>query len=326
MTSLLGMLPFKPQVSHPPTFDIQFEDEDLSLDSSLNNQTNQEQLNHIITKMEKYGIYEKLTKLGFNSLITNLNREPYVSRITISDQQTRYTHEEDHYLIDIYYRTKSNKLTDFGAVSQLRKQRSAPLRSERMGWMQTFFSACTGHVKHARNAQNVHDQVGVLVTEYCRCQDVTKPLHGRGDTSRGLPGQFHPGLGVLKPIAQFLIDLTSQSEDFVVNYPEYWHNAFMYSSQKCFFLDPFYEAYCREITKALQKDIQGKNFENAAWKVVDGNVKSIKFGDGKVIWDKRCGEQIIPCSERAKKAWEQLQPQYEQLVQKCQERLNFFAQ
>ena len=54
-----------------------------------------------------------------------------------------------------------------------------------------------------------------------------------------LPGQKYPGLGIMRPCMQAILDLARQTgKEAVINIPEYYHNAVLYSAGFHFF-SPF---------------------------------------------------------------------------------------
>jgi hypothetical protein len=57
-----------------------------------------------------------------------------------------------------------------------------------------------------------------------------------------LPGQTHPGLHVAKQLMQMVFELArKQGRDALLNFPEHFHNAWLYSRRGLFFLNPAFE-------------------------------------------------------------------------------------
>lgn len=84
-----------------------------------------------------------------------------------------------------------------------------------------------------------------------------------------LPGQKHPGLGIGANVVSFLIELAQRLRaDGIVEHPEYYHAAVMYS-RTFRFSHPETEG----ILMALQRDLVNLSFSHAAWAVHQGLVR-----------------------------------------------------
>lgn len=111
-----------------------------------------------------------------------------------------------------------------------------------------------------------------------------------------LPGQTHPGLGQARRILQWLIELAEQLElEGVSNYPEYYHNAFLY--QRDF---RFYNPAREGMLEALSRDLAGLSLAERTWAIERGGVR---HAQGEVfVWESDL--QILPLSQRVRDYFE----------------------
>jgi len=85
-----------------------------------------------------------------------------------------------------------------------------------------------------------------------------------------LPGQFHPGLGSVDDMQTLLQQLCEKrNRDGVLNIPEHWHNAYVYSRMRWsyHFLNPAFEGFFLSTRTALEKDIKERGLAMVAWAV-----------------------------------------------------------
>jgi len=91
-----------------------------------------------------------------------------------------------------------------------------------------------------------------------------------------LPGQLHPGLGTVNDMQMLLKELcVRKSRDGVMNIPEHWYNAYLYSRLRWpyHFLNPVFEGFFQSTCLALQKDIDEKGLPTVAWAVNLGKLR-----------------------------------------------------
>ncbi len=131
------------------------------------------------------------------------------------------------------------------------------------------------------------EKMNMLIIEWLCLQN---PLKKFTHDKPQLPGQDHPGLGVgmatVDLIRKVAINL---GMDGILNYPQYYHNAVMYSEIFRFY-NP--EAYGRMLTiKELLKDF---SFTESAWIVHSGCIID-RGRRERFIW--KSEEMILPLSE-----------------------------
>lgn len=118
----------------------------------------------------------------------------------------------------------------------------------------------------------------------------------RKDFSPGrprLPGQKYPGLGVARKVLDLLVDLArSLHKDGILNFPEYYHNAAIYSE---IFL--FYNPTMQGMLHAMMRDLGVHPLEKVSQAVHDGMLRDARSGE-KFEWSPE--EQILPISARTR--------------------------
>lgn len=110
-----------------------------------------------------------------------------------------------------------------------------------------------------------------------------------------LPGQKHPGLRMGRNVVAFLLEMArALGADGVVEHPEYYHTGIMYS-RTFRFLHPEAEG----IQSALQRDLTGLSFAEAAWAVHQGFVR-----EGRRTFKWVPEEQVHPLSDELRRYFE----------------------
>lgn len=111
-----------------------------------------------------------------------------------------------------------------------------------------------------------------------------------------LPGQTHPGLGQAKRILELLIHLAKHLElEGISNYPEYFHNAFLY--QHFFY---FYDPEREGMLEALSRDLAELSLAEQTWAIERGRVR---YATGEAfVWESDL--LILPLSQRVRDYFE----------------------
>jgi hypothetical protein len=108
-----------------------------------------------------------------------------------------------------------------------------------------------------------------------------------------LPGQKYPGLGIMRSCMQAILDLARQTgKEAVINIPEYYHNAVLYSAGFHFF-SPFVEGRFR----ALQEFLGNLNLAEASHAVSSGKIWNETKGEV-FVWKPH--EQVLGITDRVK--------------------------
>lgn len=111
-----------------------------------------------------------------------------------------------------------------------------------------------------------------------------------------LPKQHHPGLGQARRILQWLIELAQEMElEGVSNYPEHFHNAFLYQRDFHFY-DPVKEG----MLAALARDLGERSLAEISWAIERGEVRYAK-GEA-FVWESDL--QVLALSPRVRKYFE----------------------
>ena len=112
-----------------------------------------------------------------------------------------------------------------------------------------------------------------------------------------LPDQQYPGLGIARQVGDMLVKVaTYLHKDGILNFPQYYHNAVIYSE-----LFKFYNPYMQGILKALEQSLSKYTFADAAYAVSLGCVKNLKDGEA-FKW--KAEELILPLSRDLKRYFE----------------------
>jgi hypothetical protein len=108
-----------------------------------------------------------------------------------------------------------------------------------------------------------------------------------------LPGQKYPGLGIMRSCMTAILDLARQTgKEAVINIPEYYHNAILYSAAFHFF-SPFVEGrFC-----ALQEFLANLNLAQASHAVSSGKIWNDTKGEV-FVWKPH--EQVLGITDRIK--------------------------
>ncbi len=112
----------------------------------------------------------------------------------------------------------------------------------------------------------------------------------------GLPGQIHPGLGQARRVLQWLIELAQQLKlEGISNYPEYFHNAYLYQHQF-----HFYNPAREGMLNTLSRDLSNLSLAEVSWAIERGCVRQAS-GEA-LVWESDL--QILPLSQRVRDYFE----------------------
>lgn len=135
------------------------------------------------------------------------------------------------------------------------------------------------------------------------------------DKKPQMPGQDHPGLGILKYGFRMIYLMASEIvKDGFMDIPDHMHNAIMYSSGFKFF-DPVHEG----ILRAVMRDLKKYSLSEISWGVITSAV--IEKHTGKPQLYDPC-EQIYPVSRRLKKHF--ASPEYIKICKKYYNRKKYY--
>ncbi len=112
-----------------------------------------------------------------------------------------------------------------------------------------------------------------------------------------LPDQQYPGLGIARQVSNMLIETAKYlHKDGIVNFPQYYHNAVIYSE-----IFRFYNPYMQGILQSLKKSLSKYTLAHAAFAVSLGCVRNLKDGD---YFKWKAEELILPLSTELKQYFE----------------------
>ncbi len=126
----------------------------------------------------------------------------------------------------------------------------------------------------------------MLVIEWLVLQN---PLSQFGPGRPQLPDQQYPGLGIARLVSDMLVKVaTHLKKDGILNFPQYYHNAVIYSE-----IFKFYDPYMHGTLMALKASLSKYSLAQASFAVSLGCVKNLRDGDY-FTW--RTEELILPLS------------------------------
>lgn len=106
-----------------------------------------------------------------------------------------------------------------------------------------------------------------------------------------LPGQQHPGLGLARRVLQLIVRFAKhRTYAAVLNFPEYYHNAYLYRSHFSFY-NPEREAH----VSLLHRDLHHLSLSQLSWAIEWGCVREIATPEPRYKW--RAGIQILPLAD-----------------------------
>jgi hypothetical protein len=129
-----------------------------------------------------------------------------------------------------------------------------------------------------------------------------------------LPDQQYPGLGIARQVADMLIKVaTYLHKDGILNFPQYYHNAVIYSE-----LFKFYNPYMHGMLKALERSLSKYTLADAASAVSLGCVKNLKDGEH-FKW--KAEELILPLSGELRRYFES--KEYQNILNNTEKEYSF---
>eukprot|EP01105_Mastigella_eilhardi_P025312 TRINITY_DN6848_c0_g1_i1.p1 TRINITY_DN6848_c0_g1~~TRINITY_DN6848_c0_g1_i1.p1 ORF type:complete len:739 (+),score=164.63 TRINITY_DN6848_c0_g1_i1:103-2217(+) len=152
----------------------------------------------------------------------------------------------------------------------------------------------TGFWGFEGSSSSARTPLRMLAVEWVRAQDpardfpktpkgtsaVNSSAGARDKHSNRLPGQLKPSIGVARELDSIMLHLARTKKcDGIMNIPEYWHNALLYSSfpaNPYFFLNPAFEGYVRAIGRDLAEDIKTRGLPAVAWAVASGKLLAVQ--------------------------------------------------
>jgi hypothetical protein len=182
----------------------------------------------ILAILEEHGILRQLREKGFDHIkIAFDTSDHYIHRLALYFEKIT----EEHLLGEIWLRRSTLQIQNFRAMFFLKN----------MHELSRFMS------------RKLNFPMKVLIIEWLRLQNPRQQF----DAGRSpMPGQKHPGLGLLHDVTQILIKMsTERGQDGLLNIPEYFHNAWLYS-QLFFFIDPVLQGKMMAMRRDLNDDVK----------------------------------------------------------------------
>jgi hypothetical protein len=154
--------------------------------------------------------------------------------------------------------------------------------------------------------------LSMLLIEWVALQD---PRARFSPDKPRLPGQQHPGIGGLKNMQEFLYDLgKSSGKDAIVDVPEYFHSAAIYSRLYTEIYDRMYAFFSpveAGIMQAMLRDLTGRPLADISFAVAFDCLCDARTL-ARVKW--RTSEQIYPISRKLQRYVEDAE--YKRIVMK----------
>ncbi len=247
----------------------------------------------LLAFLEEFGVTEQLAARGYrNPLIRKDTSDPMVHRLWIYDA----ARSPQQFLGEVVLRRAVLNIHNFRSFLRLDELTKA----------------------HAFMESALDFDLDMLVIEWLSMQD---PHRSFGEDRPPLPGQNYPGLGVGREVQQLLMTLAERKQrDGVLNIPEFFHNAYLYSPPFRF-VNPAFEGLFDTLMADLEPQIEGRGLAAVAYALNSGCVLDT-VADAPFKWEPE--ELISPLSERMKRYFDSAQ--YRALVASATEEGRFTVQ
>jgi len=237
----------------------------------------------LVANLDKFGIARDLAKRGYNHLqVSTETNGPSVHRLKVSDRSILAAGKKDEeaLLIDLFARKKNISPMEFIPLKQEYWEPDNPAHPNTSS---SFMS------------ENMNFTTQALVIEWLTSQD---PLRGFTEERPMLPGQHHPGLGIIVEVYEMLFAIAKENDcGSILNVPVYFHNALMYHTKGCKFVDPALEGLFVSLAHDLLPEIEKHGLSAVSWALHLNCVKH-KVSGRAVHWKAR--EQLAPLSPQLK--------------------------
>lgn len=228
--------------------------------------------------------------MNFNELFTKLGFDPSHLVFDISDADmdvsgiTMYDTSKtpDKLVAQLYI----NKTRRFGIAKSKMLNSLQSSAGVAMSWLPSFYREGLAQGCEYFRSYKFHPrpqvpddtaELDLVHIEWLRFQNPRK----KGESTSYLPGQLSPGLGIVKEMHMLLEELcVKNNRDGVINNPEYFYNALMYSSFTQWpykFLNPAFEGFFQSMKQALFQEIQTRGLAKVAWAINFGAVRCAVF-------------------------------------------------
>lgn len=171
-----------------------------------------------------------------------------------------------------------------------------------LAYLRTYFTAAQPARRGAATPlqQRYPHLLQMIVIEWLRFQN---PRAAWPRDALPLPGQLHPGLGTVNDMQLLLKMLCLRKQrDGVMNIPEHWYNAYLYSRLQWpyLFLNPAFQGFFLSTCIALEPDIARFGFSRVAWAVDLGRLRCADGAGGgalsHITWVAQ--EQVAPVTQK----------------------------
>uniref|UniRef100_A0A0G4ICJ8 Uncharacterized protein n=1 Tax=Chromera velia CCMP2878 TaxID=1169474 RepID=A0A0G4ICJ8_9ALVE len=210
----------------------------------------------LLKGLQESGILKKLAARGFSDLQLDMDTSDFfVHRLTLTDGSVKHNRAPDSFLAQLFVRRRSLDLDDLIIESTRSKTFAGlvgdKLKAQEKEWM--------------RQTAPSHTEASIL--EFLRLQDPRRSFEEGGSERGPLPGQLHPGLGIAREINAMVKEgARRRGRDLLVNRPDYFHNAVMYS-QEYVFVSPIFQGCFDVMTSDLSADLKQKGLGALSWAV-----------------------------------------------------------
>lgn len=221
--------------------------------------------------------------MNFNQLFTKLGFDPNKFIFKIDDKE--FTHRIDMYYIqpicdNLVAQLGIQNTTKFDVMRSKLINSSKTTGGTAMSWPPSFYiKGFADGSEYFRRFQfqpkpSTNDtSLDVVNIDWLRFQNPLK----KGEAQNYLPGQLSPSLGIITEMHLLLEDLCKKhNRDGVMNTPEYFYNAFIYSKFPRWpykFLNPAFEGFFQSLKLAISPLIREYGFPKIAWAM---NISAIK--------------------------------------------------
>ena len=230
------------------------------------------------------GVFRVLHEHGYDEPTVKVDTsDPFVHQLTVSDRTLVHRPEGHNFLLDLFVRRRLQNVEQAKALSE--PYPPCPNLQLTLGY---------GPAQEARELvvrELGHEPFKWSFVEFLRLQDPNAQFSGAAHAA--LPGQLHPGLGMMRLVSSLLVSTArSKGRDIFGNFPDHFHNALLYSRMGSKFLNPQFEGIFQSMVVACTPALKERGLGIVAWAVNEGKLVDTHTRSA-VVWNAHEQEQVV---------------------------------
>lgn len=212
--------------------------------------------------------------------------DPFVHVMTVSHKRLEAL-PKNAFLIKLFVRRRNMKWQEF---RHLQPSSKWPAFEEWLSLLPEDLRDLRAPFSSSPLAEHL-EFIKASVLEYVFMQNPLRTFADRPERPK-LPEQLYPSLGAGKEFGALVQYAAAQHErDMVLNYPECFHNAYIYNRSGMRFLSPHVQALFEILVQDLAKDLE-QDFAKTSWAIFEGK---LRFRGKPALWVQ--WEQAFPISK-----------------------------